>query len=74
MVVGAGDRRSTRGRGRDQTALHIACGLGHVGAAEALLKAGADREAPSPFGTPREIATKEGKPEVLALLDRPFPR
>jgi ankyrin repeat protein len=57
--------------GRGLTPLHIACGLGHVDAARALIAAGADFSAPSPLGTPREIAEKEGKKAVAELLARP---
>jgi len=56
--------------GRGHTALQIACALGHVDAATALLDAGADARAGSPGGTAREIAEAEGKPDVVALLDR----
>ncbi|WP_224369585.1 ankyrin repeat domain-containing protein [Hyalangium versicolor] len=51
------------------TALHIACALGHVEAARALLDAGADRNASSPGGTPREVALAEGKPQTAALFE-----
>jgi hypothetical protein len=51
------------------TALHVACALGHVDAARALLAAGADREATSPEGGPRDIAVAESKPAAVALLD-----
>ena len=53
---------------RDLTPLHIACGLGHVDAARGLIAAGADVSAPSPLGTPRQIAEKEGHPTVAALF------
>jgi ankyrin repeat protein len=52
------------------TALHIACALGHVAAARALLEAGADRNASSPGGTPREVALAEGKPHTAALFEQ----
>jgi len=51
------------------TALHIACALGHVEAAKALLTVGADINAPSPGGTPRDVAQNENKPALVALLD-----
>lgn len=51
------------------TALHIACALGHVEATRALLEVGADRNASSPGGTPREVALAEGKPQTAALFD-----
>jgi hypothetical protein len=54
--------------GRGLTPLHVACGLGHVDAARALIAAGADTRAPSPLGTPREIAQQERHPAVAALL------
>jgi hypothetical protein len=53
---------------RGLTPLHIACGLGHVDAARALLAAGADASAPSPLGSPREISEKEGHRAFAALL------
>ena len=51
------------------TAVHIAAALGHVDALNALLEAGARPDAPSPGGTPREVATAEGKPESVSALD-----
>ena len=64
------------GRGLDLTSqakagftpLHIACGLGQAQAARALLSAGADPAAPSPKGTPREMAARAKHTAVLALL------
>jgi len=51
------------------TALHIACALGHAEAAKALLVAGADINASSPDGTPRDVALSEKKLELATLLD-----
>ncbi len=51
------------------TPLHVACALGHLSAARALLAAGADPDATAPDGTTREIAAKQGHPEAVALLD-----
>ena len=48
--------------------LHVACGLGHFGAVAALIAAGSDVAAPSPFGLPREIAEKEGHLAAARLL------
>jgi len=50
------------------TPLHIACGLGHAEAARALLSAGADPAAPSPKGTPLELAARAKHATVLAVL------
>ena len=66
-LTGRGGALETR-TGRGLTPLHIACGLGHADAARALIAAGADATAPSPSGTPREIAQREGHPSVAALL------
>jgi len=66
-LTGRGVALETR-TGRGLTPLHIACGLGHADAARALIAAGADVTAPSPSGTPREIAEHEGHPSVAALL------
>jgi len=55
--------------GRDHTALHIACGLGHVDAARELLQAGADPQAPSPNGTAVAIARATGEAELIALVE-----
>ena len=55
--------------GRMQTALHLAAGLGHREVAEALVSAGADSGARSPWGTPAEIARAEEHPELAAWLD-----
>jgi len=53
------------------TALHIAAALGHAAAAQALLDAGAELNAPSPGGTPLDVARAENKPELVALLSDP---
>ena len=50
------------------TPLHVACGLGLFEAVAALIAAGADVAAPSPFGLPRAIAEKEGHIAVADLL------
>ena len=57
-----------RRTGRVQTALHIACGLGHAELVAALLEAGADHTADSPWGTPRKIAEDGGHEGVLKVL------
>ena len=57
--------------GRVQTALHIAAGLGHVEVVQALLAAGADASADSPWGTPHQVATAEGHTAVVAALPAP---
>lgn len=55
---------------RGHTALLIACGLGHLDAAKALLAAGADRGATDPEGRDaRALAEQEGRLELAALLD-----
>lgn len=51
------------------TALHIACALGHVETASALLDAGADPQATSPGGTPLDIARAQRKPGTTALME-----
>ncbi len=51
------------------TPLHIACALGHVDAARALLDAGADPVATSPGGTPLDVARAEQKAGTVALLE-----
>jgi ankyrin repeat protein len=56
--------------GRGHTPLHLASALGHVDAAAALLDAGAEAGATSPEGTARQIAEAQGKPDIVALLDR----
>ena len=53
---------------RGLTPLHVACGNGHADAVRALIAAGADVRAASPFGTPREIATAGGHAAVADLL------
>jgi hypothetical protein len=53
---------------RGFTPLHIACGLGHADAARALVAAGADTAAPSPSGTPREIAEAGNHAAIVDLL------
>lgn len=58
--------RTTR---HGHTALHIAAALEHVEALTALLDAGARIDAPSPGGTPREVAAAEGKARSVAALD-----
>ncbi|HVH98350.1 MAG TPA: ankyrin repeat domain-containing protein [Enhygromyxa sp.] len=51
------------------TPLHIACALGHVDAARALLRAGADPKAPANDGNDAlAIATAQQQPEIVALL------
>ncbi len=51
------------------TALHIACALGHVETASALLDAGADPQATSPGGTPLDVARAERKAGTTALME-----
>ncbi len=53
------------------TPLHIACALGHVATAEALLKAGADPAALASGRDALQIAIDEKQPAVIALLRRP---
>jgi ankyrin repeat protein len=50
------------------TPLQIACALGHLEAARVMVELGADVAATSPNGTALEIATREGKAEVVAWL------
>lgn len=50
------------------TPLHIACALGNVAAAKALLAAGADPRASSPNGTPYEVAVAKRQPQTAALF------
>lgn|GEM_PF-2330495 len=51
------------------TALHIASALGQAETATALLTAGADVNATSPQGTPRQLANAGNKPALVTLLD-----
>lgn len=53
---------------RGHTPLQIACGLGRLDAARAMVEHGADVNAPSPDGVALEIAQREGKEEVAAWL------
>ena len=66
-LAGRGLDIEARTRG-ELTPLHIACGLGHLDAARALIRAGANVDAASPRGTPRQIAEAEKHPAVAALL------
>jgi hypothetical protein len=52
------------------TPLHVSCGLGHVEAATALLRAGADPHAEAGGLDALAIARQENKPQVVALLER----
>lgn len=52
------------------TPLHIACGLGHLEAAEALLDAGADPKAEADGNDALAIATEQKQPTIVELLDR----
>lgn len=54
---------------RNNTPLQIACALGHLDAAKALVALGADVTASSPEGTALDIARREGRPEVAAWLE-----
>lgn len=51
------------------TPFHIACALGHLDAARALKRAGADVHAPSKDGSAKEIAEREGKHAVASWLN-----
>ena len=52
------------------TALQIACALGEIGAARALLDAGADASADSPNGSALDIAREQGQAEAVELLEK----
>lgn len=54
--------------GNGLRALHIAAGRGQAAVARVLVEAGAQVDAPSPYGTPMEIASREGQAEVAAVL------
>lgn len=54
---------------RGLTALHIAAALGHLNAAEALVKAGAQVQAKSDMGTPLEIAQSEQRALMIHYLE-----
>lgn len=53
---------------RGHTPLQIACALGHLDAAKAMVELGADIDAPSPDGVALDIAKREGKADVVAWL------
>lgn len=59
---------------KGHTPLQIACGLGRLQVARALLEAGANARAPSSDGTAREIAARAQKQGVLKLLDELVPK
>jgi hypothetical protein len=54
---------------RGHTPLQIACALGHLAAAQAMVGLGADLEAPSTDGTALDIARREGKNEVVNWIE-----
>ena len=53
---------------RGHTPLQIACALGHLDAAKAMVELGADVDAQSPDGVALDIAKREGKADVVAWL------
>jgi hypothetical protein len=55
---------------RGHTPLQIACALGHLKAVQAMVELGADVDASSPDGVALEIATRQGKGEVAAWLEK----
>jgi hypothetical protein len=55
---------------RGHTPFQIACALGHLAAAQAMLELGAEVDAASPDGVALDIARREGKTEVVAWLAR----
>lgn len=53
------------------TPLQVACALGHLAAAQALVDAGADPKARGPKGESlREIAESQGKSDAVRLIDK----
>lgn len=54
---------------RGHTPLQIACALGHLAAAQAIVELGADVDATSPDGSALDIAKRQGKPAVVAWLE-----
>ncbi|MDQ3337000.1 MAG: ankyrin repeat domain-containing protein [Myxococcota bacterium] len=67
-LVERGHRLEPRTK-RGHTPLQIACALGHLAAAQAMVELGAEVDAPSPDGVALEIARREGKTAVAAWLE-----
>lgn len=55
---------------RGHTPLQIACALGHLEAAQAMVELGADADAASPDGDALAIAKRQGKADVAAWLEK----